>query len=140
MTLTEIRNQLVGHLIKNDQFSLKDDAKSIKVDKHQSEIKNDLIKLAFVELEKDKLVMKTRLSGAQEDTWILEFPLGQQGQEVSLSYGAAVAIAEIINQFKEVLGEGKNRQPTEVLNITEHDIISLVIMCRQLLEKQDKDE
>ena len=137
MTLTEIRNQLIGHLIKKDQFSLKDDCSSIKVSKDQIAIKNDLIKLTFKDLEKGGMVMKTNLDG--EDLWILEFPLGQQGQQVRLSFEAANAVADLLNQFKEVLGNGKNTQPTEVLNITEQDIIQMVMMCRQLLEKEDKD-
>jgi hypothetical protein len=138
MTLTEIRNQLVSHLIKNDQFSLKNDSVNIKVSKNQESVKNDLIRISFIELEKNGLVMRSKIDSQKDEVWILESPLVSQGQDVGLSFSSAEAISIILNEFKEVLGNGKNSQPTNVLNITEHDIIQLVLLCRQLLEKQDK--
>ena len=138
MTLTEIRNQLIAHLIRNDQFSLKNDSANIKVSNNQSSVKNDLIKLSFIELEKNRIVMHSKIGVENDEIWILESPLVSQGQDVGLSFNGAEAIASILNEFKEVLGNGKNSQPTDILNITEHDIIQLVLLCRQLLEKQDK--
>ena len=133
-----MRNQLISHLIKNDQFSLKNDSTSIKVSKNQDSMKNDLIKLSFIDLEKNRLVMHSKIGAENDEIWILESPLMSQGQDVGLSFSASEAIAGILNEFKEVLGNGKSIQPTNVMNITENDIVQLVLLCRQLLEKQDK--
>lgn len=137
MTLTEIRNQLVTHFQKQDHFSLKNDSVNIKIDKNQLDIKEDLIKLAFSELEKADMV--SYASTKNDEIWALEYPLLSQGQELTISSGASELVANLLNEFKEVLGNGKNLQPTNKLNIVESDIIQLCLLCKQLLEKEDKE-
>ena len=137
MTLTEIRNQLVTHFQKQDHFSLKNDSVNIKIDKNQLDIKEDLIKLAFSELEKAD--MFSFASTKNDEIWALEYPLLSQGQELTISSGASELVANLLNEFKEVLGNGKNLQPTNKLNIVESDIIQLCLLCKQLLEKEDKE-
>ena len=138
MTLVEIRNQILEHFSKEDFFSIKDHAGKITVSKNQTDIKNELIKLALKHLEETKLVSYSK--NELDEVWVLEVPLNLQGQEIMISFPTAEMIGVLLNRFKEVLGT-KNRRiyPTDVMNITEQDILQLCIVCQQLLEKEDKE-
>jgi hypothetical protein len=138
MTLVETRNQILEHFQKEDFFSLKDHSGKIMVSKNQADIKNELIKLALRHLEETKLVSHSK--NEVDEIWVLEVPLNLQGQEIMVSFPTAELISTLLNRFKEVLGtKSKRMYPTDVMNITEQDILQLCIVCQQLLEKEDRE-
>lgn len=137
-SLIEIRNQLMNHFQNKDFFSLKDHSNMIKVDKEQSNIKNDLIRMSFKLIEEAKIVLYSKTD--IDEIWALESPLQTHGQEIMISFKTAEDVANLLNQFKEVLGNGKNVQPTDKLNINEFDISQLCMLCQLLLEKEETKE
>jgi ERCC4-type nuclease len=140
MTNTEIQNQLVGFFLKNDTFKIPEDYKKIKVSKNQEDIKEALVKNALNELVLTKFLHLIRKEDENKTVaYILNYPLGFEGQEVKISMQTAEALGELLNQYKEALNL-KDQAPTDKLNINDFDIQQLVVICAQLLNNQDTEK
>jgi Fe2+ or Zn2+ uptake regulation protein len=135
MTLTSIRNQIIGILLKNEMFILEQDSKLIKVPKQLNLIKNSLIEESLKLLESSGFLSK--IKNGDNCYWLLYNDPSHSDQELKITYHTADAIANIINQYREAMGIKSGE--CDKTNIIEEDIQSLVIICGNLLNNVEKN-
>lgn len=134
MTLVEIQNQIVTQFMKADTFSIPVDLKYIKVSKNQESIKEDIVRTVCLNLC-EKGLCEVIISLDDKVSFVLTSPLGSEGQDIQISLYTAELLSQIINQYREALGQSEGF--VDKLNITEVDIQNLCVICAQLLNNQD---
>jgi hypothetical protein len=138
MTLIEIRNQIFTHFLKSDTFALPNDLKKVKVGKNQEEFKQELVTQVLTDMQEDGLCGEISNPATGEiKAFVMAGPLGQNGQDVSISNQTAELVAEIINQY---LASQDQEGVVDKLNINEGDIQNLAIITAQLLNGLDGDQ
>lgn len=136
MTLVEIKNQLVGHFLKEDTFSLKDHLKTIKVGKGQDKNKEGMVFGVLMKLEEEGLIMGSQ--NEENISFTLFRPLGSEGHQVMVSTGTANMIADIVNDYREAIGISGG--VCDKLDITDLDLQNLCYINAQLMQGVDKKQ
>ena len=129
MTLLDISNQLVDFFLRNEKFNLDENLASIKVNENYIEHSKQLVTVAL-----DDLVRKDMLVKLNDKVYLLKQPIANFTQSVTISPNIASAIADKCNIMKmgdEGEGEGDTTNP---LDISEGDIVKLLIIIDTLLE------
>ena len=137
MNTLEMRNTLVSHFLKKNLLTI-DDINNIKVDDEIEKYKESIARSALKELEEIKMIsaLKTKDSDIIS-AWILNSPIGSNGQTIQLSYPIASEIATHVNSFKKSNGY---EQDCDVLSITEDDIFFLCAIINTILKNtMDKE-
>lgn len=130
MTLLDINNQLVDFFLNEEKFSLTDNIKDIHIPETYTEYTRNIIVAGL-----DNLVNNGMLIKLNDDLYILKQPINSFNQSVILSPNIASAITDKVNMLST---EDDEEDTCNVLNITEEDIIKLLIIIDTLLEQTGK--
>lgn len=137
MNTLEMRNTLVSHFLKKNLLTI-DDINNIKVDDEIEKYKESIARSALKELEEIKMISGLKIKDSDiVSAWILNSPIGSNGQTIQLSYPVANEIATHVNSFKKSNGY---EQDCDVLSITEDDIFFLCAIINTILKNtMDKE-
>ncbi len=124
MTLLDINNQLIEFFLQNEKFSINENLKGISVPEEYIEYTKQLIVSSL-----DSLVSTGVLVKLSDDIYILKQPINNFTQSIIISPNIASAIADKCNMMTE------DGDETSALNITEGDIVKLLIIIDTLLEE-----
>lgn len=145
MTLTNVKSQLIGHFIDHSTFKFKDslgdpseEYKKIKIDDDLEEFKPQLLVQALNNLAKSEIISYIGDTNCGE-VWILNQPLSQYYQNVSISNETAFYMAEILNEFYERNGEPQDIFANPLL-ITESDLGSILSIVDTFVLELEDDE
>lgn len=133
MTLSEIRNQILGHFVTNDHFSIEDDAGKITLPDSLVPSRDEIIALALSDLEKIDVVAKIG-----QDKWILRTPLISIRQNIQISGQTAELIADFINTYRDA--NGIKGDVCNKLDINERDLLNFLQIAHSLLNGETDDE
>lgn len=136
MTIVDVKNQLISHFFTKDIFT-PDDFTSIKLDEASDEYRDELISAALGELERGGVLFK--VSSSTKTAYVLSQNLGSFTQQVTLSPGAAEAIAETVNPFRIANEEAEWMQVCDKTNINELDVLNLINIIHFLLDNEQDD-
>lgn len=144
MTLAESKNKIISYLVKNSDVSVLDVSMIEKIGIGSSSEQRDVASfiLAMEALTEIGLFKKQKVEGAG-DFWVLVFKLGEQSQNVEISYQVADAIAKTVEQYVSTNFEGsaKDAYSVDRTSLTEQDIAMLLYVISDLtaaLQKQDE--
>lgn len=129
MTLLNVTTQIIGFLCQENIFT-EDNFISIKVEPKYQDIKEDLIKTALEDLVSNGVVKKI----GEKNQWIMIYPPGTQGQEVSLSLPTCNWIAETINTFSKA--NNLEIEHVNPLNINEIHINTILEIIQDLISDE----
>lgn len=129
MTLLNVTTQIIGFLCQENIFT-EDNFISIKVEPKYEDIKDDLIKTALEDLISNGVVKKI----GDKNQWIMIYPPGAQGQEVSLSLPTCNWIAETINTFSKA--NNLEIEHVNPLNINEIHINTILEIIQDLISDE----
>jgi hypothetical protein len=130
MTLIDIKNQIVSHFTSNDTFLLERDGVKIKIPKDLEPAKDALIKTSMKDFEDSKVVKYIEGVG-----WILDAPIGANGQQVEISLPCAHVISQTIGAYAKANKE-LEIESIDTLNITEKDIWIMLRIIHELLQDE----
>ena len=136
MTILDVKNQLISHLLTHTSFA-PSDIGSINVGPDLDGQQYNMVCAAFDDFEKDGMVRGFTLQDGLK-TWVLTRPLGDFVQEITLSPMAAEAIANTINGF--VNANELNWPTSDKMNMHEGDILTLVEIIHEMLELRPMDD
>ncbi len=135
-TLTDIRNQIVRHLLDQSTFLFPRDLDKIKLPEELSGEKESIIIAAMKNLENTKIVeqVNNKETGKMVG-WILQNPLESYPQTVTISGGLAGEIADLLNTFVESQSDdGEKKNICDRFNLTEDDIGALLAIMHDMME------
>lgn len=127
MTLLQSTNQVIGALLEKDIFTQADFA-SIKVDDAMLDRRDDLVRASLATLVEAGMI---RPIGT--DAWILVAPLNSNGQEVHISMGTCLNIAETLNLYLEAEGI---EERVNAMEIHEGHIMHLIEIVAEYLSEE----
>ncbi len=133
MTLLDVRNQIVSKLCTKTTFA-PEDFDAVKVRPEFEDRKEAMVLAALDELS---IMGMVRPIHGDSTIWMLSSPLGMSGQQVHISMGTAVQIADIINTYLGANDLGG--EPADALNIAEIDIITIIGILGDILSIDPND-
>ena len=131
-TISEYQNILLTFFEKNSWFNIELDLGKLGlITGNDCDIDKAGLKIALMEFEKQKLVMRTAPDSV---LWFLSKPLDCFTQTLELSYNSTAGIADIVNKYCEINDDSKNL--VNPLNIREKDILNVLYLAQQALPKE----
>lgn len=145
MTLAESKNKIISYLVKNTEVSVLDASMIEKIGIGSNSEERDVASfvLAMESLVEIGLFKKQVVGNSS--FWILVFKLGEQTQNVEVSYPVADAIAKTVEQYVKTNfdGSAKDAYSVDRTSLNEQDIAMLLYIISDLttaLQKQDEQE
>ncbi len=131
MTLLSIRNAIVSHLTGSDTFG-QDDFPSIPLTDDVADQRDPLIRTVLADLVTAGMLraIPPVAPGTASQLWILTSPLGSAGQQVSVSLGTAIEVADEINAFIDAFS--MDWPECDSLELHEGNILMLLGMVSKL--------
>lgn len=136
MTVLEATQKLLSYFKDSKSFNLEKDALKICIISLNDELDKAIILKALSNLEQEKLI--SLVSYKKQEFWVLNKSLDSYNQTLTISASTIKAIAEIINPISQKLSNPNSLVDT--LNITENNIIDLILICQELLVNSDQKE
>jgi len=136
MDLTTVKTDLFAFFGTHDTFSLEEnfDDLYLLTNKEEKPFKAALIEKALEEYVAQKMVALIKFidqDGKEKKAYVLEKPLEQYEQSLSLTYPTLLGLTNLINNYCD---EIKNKSAkVNPLNVTEKDINSLLLIVHQTL-------
>ncbi|MAF24543.1 hypothetical protein CL634_03065 [bacterium] len=122
MTVLEATNELYLWYAENDSFSLETDfIKVIPITEHPKRDRAAFLS-ALEEFEKWELVCSSKIE--ETKYWTLKKPYTAVTQSVSLAPNTALAVADVLNNFCDIIEDDTNK--CNAANVNENDIKNLV--------------
>ena len=134
MTLTDITNQIIGELRKNEVLNESNLKDALNIPKEFEDKADKIIKTSLKELEKTGFIVK--IEGTND--WFLKQPLKASGQSVDISMETCNEIADVINAFLDAQGTKGAR--ADKLNITEGEIIMIFNILDNIMVNDPKED
>lgn len=142
VTLIDIKNSVLGHLVSSPTFNLEDDVQAIKVDEQESgsDMANHLTDIVRYVL--DDLTTRGVVAKVSPILYVLHQPLNQLPQTIVISPITAMTVADLVNGFTKASGEMKETgYVVNKLGVTDRDIAALCSICHMLsVEDEDDDD
>lgn len=137
MTILEASNDLINWFKNNDSFNIKDNYNRLYPNRISESKEADLscVKCALTELEKDNIVRSSKIE--DQEYWTLIQPFNVMPQNVSISYDAAIMLAEVGKQLSEHLGS--KSFTINANKISEQDILLIVSSLFSIIKKQNEE-
>ncbi len=136
VTLVDAKNAILSHFLRNDTFSLAEDAPNVVLDKETEIVcgkyKDGLIRAALADFVKSDLVV---VLDETAGVWMLRQPIDSYPQSLSVSPHTAQRISDAINAFAK--GAEIKEMYCNRLNITEYDINNLIDVFNMVLDSDD---